>query len=261
MNTKHMTINHLREVCPSAFAEAPHNSVSDKYLHVPSSEIITTLADYGFFPVSAVQPKCKEHGSYGKYMPSETGAHLITFEPKKRIEIAGEGNLQVILQNSSDRTRRLKLTAGLIRWACSNGLISGTGLNSVVEYHLQGREANIEARIEDVITHAGSLDSHVTRMIGEELDPRKVKQFGKDALALKYGTRTPPITADQALAPRREEDEGSNLWKVFNRTQENLVKGGIKSENTGRSTTPIATPKLLHKLNVELWDLAESYVN
>ena len=61
----------------------------------------------------------------------------------------------------------------------------------------------------------------------------------------------------------REEDSGGELWKVLNRVQENLVKGGIcyrtqKGRHmTSRGITG-ATP--LIQMNERLWALAEEYL-
>jgi len=65
------------------------------------------------------------------------------------------------------------------------------------------------------------------------------------------------------LNARREEDSGGELWKVLNRVQENLVKGGITyrtkkgRQMTSRGITG-ATP--LVQINERLWQLAEEYL-
>jgi hypothetical protein len=52
--------------------------------------------------------------------------------------------------------------------------------------------------------------------------------FARAALALKYDDpdKPAPITESQILMPRRFDDRRPDLWSVFNRTQENLTKGG-----------------------------------
>lgn len=41
-----------------------------------------------------------------------------------------------------------------------------------------------------------------------------------------WGDKT-PVTAEQLLLTRRDADKGSDLWRVFNRVQENLTQGGF----------------------------------
>jgi hypothetical protein len=49
------------------------------------------------------------------------------------------------------------------------------------------------------------------------------------ALALKYDDpeKPAPITELQVLAARRVDDNRADLWSIFNRIQENLIRGGF----------------------------------
>lgn len=54
---------------------------------------------------------------------------------------------------------------------------------------------------------------------------------------LKYDDpdKTAPITESQVLAARRLDDNYTDLWSVFNHTQENLIRGGLVGRgNSGR---------------------------
>src|SRR3546814_10655148 len=72
------------------------------------------------------------------------------------------------------------------------------------------------------------------------LDAGESEVFARAALALKYDEDRPaPITESQILMPRRHDDDRRDLWSVFNRTQENLTKGGLsaRAANGRRQTT------------------------
>src|SRR3546814_16888411 len=72
------------------------------------------------------------------------------------------------------------------------------------------------------------------------LDSGESEVFARAALALKYDEATPaPITESQILMPRRHDASRRDLWSVFNRTQENLIKGGLsaRAANGRRQTT------------------------
>ena len=85
--------------------------------------------------------------------------------------------------------------------------------------------------------------------------------FARAALALKYDEATPaPITESQVLMPRRHDDSRRDLWSVFNRTQENLIKGGLsgRSANGRRQhTRPVQGIDSDVRLNRALWLLAD----
>jgi hypothetical protein len=94
-----------------------------------------------------------------------------------------------------------------------------------------------------------------------ELDDGEQRIFARAALALKYDPEIPaPITEEQLLRSRRWDDDGSDLWTIFNRTQENLVKGGLASRSaSGRRqrTRPVQGIDQNLKLNRALWQLAD----
>jgi hypothetical protein len=79
------------------------------------------------------------------------------------------------------------------------------------------------------------------------------------------GKTTTPITADQLLIPRRREDIGKDLWRTFNVTQENVLKGGltaIKRNEGGERVRRVSTRQIKGidqdtNLNRALWTLAE----
>jgi hypothetical protein len=64
-------------------------------------------------------------------------------------------------------------------------------------------------------------------------DDGEAEVFARAALGLKYDDldKPAPITASQILMPHRSDDRRPDLWSVFNRTQENLTKGGLSGRN------------------------------
>ncbi len=69
-----------------------------------------------------------------------------------------------------------------------------------------------------------------------------------------------PITETQILRPRRYDDNRADLWTVFNRVQENLVKGGLSGRAAnGRRQRTRAVQGIDQnvRLNRALWLLAD----
>lgn len=78
------------------------------------------------------------------------------------------------------------------------------------------------------------------------------------------GETTTPVRARQLLAPRRVEDQQTDLWTVFNVVQENCIRGGVDAigrDALGRerrvTTRPINGIDQSVRLNKALWVLAE----
>lgn len=68
------------------------------------------------------------------------------------------------------------------------------------------------------------------------------------------------MTAAQILTPRRYEDHQDDLWTVYNRIQESLLKGGLSGRTAqGKRTHTRAVNGIDGdiKLNRALWVMAE----
>ena len=68
-----------------------------------------------------------------------------------------------------------------------------------------------------------------------------------------------PITPARLLAPRRQADEGDDLWRTFNRVQEHLTKGGQPGRTANGKRTWVRGVKGIDedaRLNRALWRMA-----
>lgn len=95
-----------------------------------------------------------------------------------------------------------------------------------------------------------------------QLSSGEQNAFARAALAMRFPVSAEkpeaPITAEQALRPRRIEDAGGSLWETFQRAQENLVQGGVRVAGRGRRhTRAVAGIDGNVALNRGLWVLAE----
>jgi hypothetical protein len=91
--------------------------------------------------------------------------------------------------------------------------------------------------------------------------------FAEAAAYLKFDPKEGedlPIHPRALILPKREEDRANDLWTVFNRIQENCLRGGLpyKSKSGRRvRTKPITSIDSDVKLNKALWILAEKMVD
>ena len=254
-----LSLARLAEICPAAFAERPADKVSELYQFVPSTEIIERLDGYGFKPVAASNPVSK-HGSHGqgKLELSRYGPHLIQFEPVAPVELAPQCYLRVALLNSHDTSRRLRLTAGVWRKVCSNGLMVAISAMGLVETHLVLNMLGLDEQMERVLTHARQLPKAISAWNHRQLTKPAQLKFATAAMALRFGDRSRwSIKPEQLLGVRRPADAGDDLWTVFNRVQENASVGGIRSERTHFHTVELTRPRQTFDFNIALWNLAE----
>ncbi|HIA3244131.1 TPA: DUF932 domain-containing protein, partial [Escherichia coli] len=78
------------------------------------------------------------------------------------------------------------------------------------------------------------------------------------ALTYRFGEEHQPITEEQVLQPRRWEDKKDDLWTVYQRLQENLIKGGLSGRNAKGKRARTRSVNGIDgdiKLNKALWVL------
>ncbi|MER2555173.1 MAG: DUF932 domain-containing protein [Thauera sp.] len=244
----------IHAVAPSIFAESPHESRSERYSYIPTAAVLAELRREGFEPFMVCQTRVRQEDrrDYTKHM----------LRLRHASQINGAEANEVILLNSHDGTSSYQMLAGMFRFVCQNGLVCGDTFGDVrVPHKGNVTEQVIEGAYEVLQGFAQVQDSRdVMRAIA--LEDGEAEVFARSALTLKYDSQNKalPITESQVLAPRRFDDKRSDLWSVFNRVQENLVKGGLSSRTAqGRHqrTRPVQGIDQNVRLNRALWMLAE----
>ncbi|MBB1650397.1 DUF932 domain-containing protein [Delftia sp. UME58] len=245
----------IYRVAPSIFAEAPHESRSQRYAYIPTATVLTELRKEGFQPFMVTQTRTR-HEDRRDYTK-----HMIRLRHASQINARGEAN-EIILLNSHDGTSSYQMLAGMFRFVCSNGLVCGDTVADVRVPH-KGDVAGqvIEGAYQVLHGFDRALESRES-MQAITLDEGEAEVFARAALSLKYDDpdKPAPITESQILMPRRFDDRRPDLWSVFNRTQENLTKGGLhgRSANGRRQQTrPVQGIDSDVRLNRALWMLAD----
>lgn len=245
----------IHRVAPSIFAEAPHESRSQRYAYIPTATVLSELRKEGFQPFMVTQTRTR-HEDRRDYTK-----HMIRLRHASQINARGEAN-EIILLNSHDGTSSYQMLAGMFRFVCSNGLVCGDTVADVRVPH-KGDVAGqvIEGAYQVLHGFERALESRES-MQAITLHEGEAEVFACAALSLKYDDpdKPAPITESQILMPRRFDDRRPDLWSVFNRTQENLTKGGlhVRSANGRRQQTrPVQGIDSDIRLNRALWLLAD----
>jgi signal transduction histidine kinase len=93
------------------------------------------------------------------------------------------------------------------------------------------------------------------------------KAFATRALEIRFGEETVSRVTDaqiqEMLNPIRSEDKGDDLYKVFNRVQEAVIRGGFSiAGQTKKGTKKVRRISNMLKdldVNGQLWVLAEEF--
>ncbi|MCK6817895.1 DUF945 domain-containing protein [Enterobacter chengduensis] len=244
----------IRRVAPSIFADAPHESRSERYAYIPTAAVLAELRKEGFEPFMAAQTRVR-HDDRRDYTK-----HMLRLRHASQINGA-EAN-EIVLLNSHDGTSSYQMLAGMFRFVCSNGLVCGDTVADVRVPHKGDVAGHVIEGAYEVLSGFDRVKESRDSMRAITLNDGESEVFARAALALKYDDpdKPAPITESQILMPRRFDDRRPDLWSVFNRTQENLTQGGLhgRSANGRRQQTrPVQGIDQNIRLNRALWLLAD----
>ncbi|NTH42760.1 DUF945 domain-containing protein [Agrobacterium rhizogenes] len=260
-----MTETEMRKAAPSIFATTAHESRSDRFKPIPTIEVLRGLTAEGFVPVGAKQSASRTEGK------ADFTKHLIRLrriDDEKTYRV-GDTVCEILLKNANDGTSAYELLAGLFRIRCMNSLVTQTGTIDAIKVRHSG---DVGAK---VIEGTYRVLNEAERMLVAPQDwaSHKLNRDEKEILAeaahlLRFGdsdgeTKT-PIKPEQFLIPRRHDDRADDLWTVWNVTQENIIRGGLR----GVGRDDLGRPRRMRsravngidqdiKLNKALWLIGE----
>lgn len=241
---------------PSIFAREAHDSRSERYVYVPTIDIVEGLRREGWFPFFAVQSVPRDGSRHGH------AKHMLRLRREDGIGKAEAA--EVIIVNSHDGTSSYQMFAGMLRFVCTNSLVAGDRFEEVRVPHKGNIQHDI---IEGVFTVAEDFPrlidaSETMKEITLSADERRV--LAEASLVARYGEDESPIRPEQIMQARRSEDKPQSLWMTYNIIQENMIKGGLhgqKRNAEGRirrsQTRAINGIDQNVGLNRALWTLAE----
>ena len=241
---------------PSIFAREAHDSRSERYVYVPTIEIVEGLRREGWFPFFAVQavPRDGERMGHAKHM----------LRLRRDDGIGKPEAAEVIIVNSHDGTSAYQMFAGVLRFVCTNSMIAGERFEEVRVPHKGGIQDQIIEGVYTVAEDFPRLIDATEGMKDTRLSSDEQRVLAEASLVARYGEAESPVRPDQIIVPRRREDVGQSLWQTFNVIQENLIRGGIngrRQTSDGRirrsQTGAINGIDQNVGLNRALWTLAE----
>lgn len=238
----------LMEIAPSIFATTPHEDVSDKYKFIPTSTVLDIFRDHGWNPVMAMQQKVRTEGRRGYQK------HLIRLRHESQSQLGDHEALDMLLTNAHDRSAAFHIHAAIFRFICSNGMVvADSTLQHASIRHIGFDEAEVLGAIYDVEENTSNVAGAIDQWREIRLDAQEQHVFGRAAALTRWDADKVPVTPQQLIQPRRNADVGDDLWTVYNRVQENLMKGGLNTKK--RRTRKITSIDADTKINKALWEL------
>lgn len=263
-----LTTERIRQLAPAVFSTTKHERLSERYAPLHTSDLIPVLADYGYQPVQAAQKRSR------KASP-EHAMHMLAFA--KDGDAGADGMRgEIVLYNSHDGTGSVKLFAGAFRFICSNGIVAGDGFASRT-YHSHSGMRGFEEVLRNTIEKLPSMMEQIESMRNAQLDRGEAYDMAMKAVSVRWdaftnnekrGNFAVTKTVTDVLQAQRIQDEGNDAWTVFNRIQENIIRGNafIRSltekhpEGVMRKARPIQAIAEHQRVNTALWNIANEMV-
>jgi len=261
---KYLTKENMKSMAPSIFAEKPSNEVSKHYTHIPTTKVIDDMEMLGWKPIDAKEVKARKNSTRGFQK------HLVTFRNDDVVINGNDGDTvfpQILLTNSHDGKNAFQFQAGLYRLVCSNGLvIADTQFEAVKMRHMGYTFEDLQEKIKEMVEKLPLTVESMNKMKAQEMEEEQILQFAKDALNTRFKKEELnriQIDLKELTTPVRKEDQGSDLWSVFNVVQEKIIEGDFEYRAGGkvRKAREIKNFKQDMKINKELFEVALNYVN
>jgi hypothetical protein len=253
-----MSLETAKEKAPGIFAPGPHSRLSKDYKFISSLDLIGHLDNQGWNLTNAKQSKSASD------LHNVFGTHIMEFQHNDLYMKDNHGGIEgrptIVVINNSNGDRPLSIDAGCFRLVCSNGLIIKTqDFGSMKERHIKYSQEEIRGIVDQKIEVMETAVKRINQWIMKPMTSKEQFAFATEALALRLANDRKPEQYEllSLLTPKRKEDEANDLWHVFNRTQENLIKGGF--ELNERVARAVKNPMADFEINTKLWSIAEKY--
>ena len=273
--TGELKFSEIVEKCPAVVTETASPETSGKYGFVNTLQAMKVLGDFGFRPVNVSQQPSRNPEKKPYAM------HMLSFAHDNDLKNPyNETRPEIILYNSHDGKSSLKLFAGAFRFICSNGIVAGDGFQSKMRH--SNKTANgFETLLKETAESLPRMMQRIATMQETET-AANVLDFAYNAAKLRWehvhapneqpetGTFFNTQTLSDLQGARRYDDQGTNAWRVFNRVQENIMRGGPrilsrseKAKEKGldwkyRKAKAVSSLPETIRLNRELWDLSNA---
>lgn len=252
-----LSLDQIRSIAPSVFAEHAREDRSDRYAFIPTSNVLAGLQRAGFqvFEAGQTITRNPDNKSFTK--------HLLRLrrDDGKTLRKVGDEFPEVVLLNSHDGTTAYQLIGGIFRLVCLNGMVVGKSQQDVAVRHSGNVVDNVIEGSFRVVEELEKVAERVEEYSSIQLKEPEQLLLARAAITARWGDAT-PVTPQQINQAQRYDDNKPDLWTTFNRIQENVTKGNQPGRGaTGRrlKTRPVGSIGENTNLNRALWTLADEF--
>jgi hypothetical protein len=244
----------IKSTAPSVFATSASPKMTDKYTFVPTDQVLEFFDREGWEIASVKQT--------GKGIHS---LHEIRFRNSELPKV-GDTLVEAIVKNSHNGSSAFSLSAGLFRLVCSNGLTVPTAVaERFTMRHNHFQLDDVKELADKFSKKLPLIEQSVGRMMSRELTVDEKIDFVRESAKIRFNAEKTLNDMEilGLLSPNRQEDQGDDLWRVFNTVQEKFIRGGVQVSNQrGKMSKMRKIDNIIaqNTINTKLWELAEEMI-
>lgn len=258
-----LSLEEIQKAAPQAFAEQPHESTSSRYTFIPTYQVIEDMNTLGWQVCQAITTTSKNSAqqTHGKHMLKFFNPDIFIYDENGGIEAYP----QILIINNHRGWGRFKFEIGVFRLVCSNGLVvKDKDMGTFELRHMGYSFEDLKELVNKAVVALPEVVNKINTLSTRQMSPEEQKEFARKALQVRMGEEkvVEDETLYEVLVPSRTQDGGDTLWKVFNRVQEKVIRGGFEmktEKGKARKVRKITNMLKDVELNQKLWELVEEY--
>lgn len=257
----------LKKVAPSIFTEDKSARTSDIYAKTSTIKIVEDLAKLGWVAVRAIERKSRVDIGFQKHVVWFRNPNMIVIGEEKEPGFSLNQNVEaypeICLINSHDGLTAFRLSLGIFRVVCQNGLsFQSDNLSNFRIVHKGYNFSELEKIVIGITEKVPHMISIIDDMKSIHMSAEDIEMYVDQAVQIRerysQGLKI-DIDLRDFVEPKREEDNGSSIWQIYNLTQEKLLQGGFKNTENNRVLKKINYLDKILWINKDLFELTEQY--
>ena len=215
--------------------------IKTKEFYIPTLDVVEKLQGEGWHITGVNEQRSKSRKIESNYVQMQHPDFAI-----KNSKGKSEALASITISNSCNGSKPLQLDLGVYRQVCSNGMIAfDSAAESEKIKHVQVNYNNLDYFVSNISRKTSTILNEFEKLKHTDLSVTEMRKLAYEAAKLRYNNLE-DIDINDLLSVNRIEDEGNDLWTVFNRIQENLI-GDVRNLNEDI------------RLNKQLFALADQY--
>jgi hypothetical protein len=194
--------------------------IKQKEFYIPTIEVVQKLQKEGWMINGVDEQRNKKTRKITNNYVQMTHPDFAVKNSKGK----DEAYSSVTISNSCSGDKPLQMSLGAFRMVCSNGLVRfDEHAESEKIKHIEVNYRDLDRFVYNLNNKAQDVIAQLNTWKEKDMTFEQMRELAYNAAKLRFNETDENFNPDALLRVNRAEDEGNDVWTVFNRIQENLT--------------------------------------